>query len=77
MRLTPSASESVIVWAASSSETIRPKSVRRIFRVGCDGVDCSSIGTSPVAHQAPDQIGRDVSPASNSIHTPAPTGGIA
>ena len=28
-----------------------------------------------VPHQQPIQIGRDTSPASNSIHTPAPTGG--
>ena len=27
-------------------------------------------------HQHPAQIGRDTFPASNSIHTPAPTGGI-
>ena len=48
-----------------------------ILRVGSEGVDCSSIGTSPSAHQAPDQSGRETSPASNSIHTPAPTIGIA
>ena len=73
----PAESAIVIVCEPSSSETTKPVSERRIFRIGCDGVDWSSIGTSPVAHHAPDQIGREVSPASNSIQTPAPTGGIA
>ncbi len=77
IRFTPSESESVIVCLTSSRATIRPKSLRRIFVVGCAGAPAWSIGTSPVAHHVPAQIGRETSPASNSIQTPAPIGGIA
>src|SRR5215211_280992 len=56
---------------------IKPKSLRSIFVVIFAGTPFSSIGTSPPAHHAPLQIGRDTSPASNSIQTPAPTGGTA
>ena len=72
MMLSPTASLSVTVWAASSRDTISPKSERRIFRVWVGGIAFSDNGASPVAHQQPVHTGREGSPASNSIHTPAP-----
>ncbi len=66
----------IVCWASSSART-SPKSLRRIFFVVGVGVAVWSMGTSPVAHQVPLQIGRETSPASNSIQTPAPIGGMA
>src|SRR3989442_3655717 len=74
-RFTPLESEMAIVCAESLSAMSSPNSVRRIF-VGCfAGAPFSSDGTSEFDHQLPLQTGREASPASNSIQTPAPIGG--
>lgn len=77
MRLAPAASLTVMVCAASSSAVVSPKSERQSFTSGSPGAPAGGVtGASPTPHQQPYQIGRDTSPASNSIQTPAPTGGI-
>src|SRR5215218_3480503 len=47
-----------------------------IFTGGVASVPLSSLGSWPLLQKHPVHTGNDGSPASNSIHTPAPTGGI-
>ncbi len=54
---------------------VSPKSLRQIFVVGLLGTPGGFIGSSPAAQKQPAQMGREPSPASNSIQTPAPIGG--
>ena len=75
MRLLPLESLRVIVLPPSSRASSRPSSVRMIFRAGVVAAPVSSLGSWPLPHQQPVQMGRDTSPDSNSIHTPASAAG--
>ena len=73
----PFSSLTEMVSPSSSIETISPFSVRKIFSGGVAAVPSSFAGSWPLAHQQPLQIGRETSPDSNSIQTPASAGGTA
>src|SRR4051794_37862342 len=75
--LEPLSSETAIVLLSSCSAMMRPSSLRKTLTSGVAFVPPSSVGTLSLAPQPPVQIGRETSPASNSTHTPAPTGGTA
>ena len=76
MRFSPTASEIVIVCADVVERDEQPEVRAQDLRGRAGRARPSrSSAPRPSPTMRPDQMGRDTSPASNSIHTPAPTGG--